>query len=435
MYFGKNRVISKIGEGGMANVYLVEDKNGNKYALKEMKSEFTDDYIKRKRFRNESTAIRKLRHPNIIRIKTPSHKVRVESKGRYRTAIVYLMEYFQNQSLKEFLEKKQQLNNQEINHIFTKLLSALELCHSKRIFHRDLKPANILLKRKNNQFEPIITDFGVAKIKNKEFATDEDLTREVTMLGAPAYMSPEQIQNPAKIDNRSDLYSVGVILYEVATGERPFKGSRGDLITQHLTSTPLPPSKINNNLSPEFEKLILQLLEKDKKKRPNSATIAREKLENSTTITKNEYKRTKIFGKKTYTSISISIKEEGHEHSYKLFTKFPIKMGTGTNYPKTISNYLITEKHPKIESEHCEILINELDQVRLRDLSTIGTIVNKRKIINSIAELHSGNNVIKLPGRLTMLLHIKQELKLSSEFIAVSILGSIILVIIILFFI
>ena len=423
MRFDKFNVLKKLGEGGMANVYLIEDKKGEKYALKELKTELLQDSDKIKRFRNESHVIKDFTIDNIIKIYAPSRTFRVyDDDGRnIRKTYAYIMEYVRGKSLKDYLAS-QKLTILQTNELFTSLLNALDYCHNKGVIHRDIKPANILLRKSNSFKDVLITDFGIAKM-NSGLTDTGELTVEITLLGAPAYMSPEQISDSRKVDARSDLYSLGVVFYEVLTGAKPYSGSKWDIIAQHKDPKikPLPPSKFNSDLDRKLEELVLRLLEKDITKRPQSANDALQLLNDATTriITQPNSVDWKKYLYKDKTIIQISYRQKNRQLYTQKFFSLPIVIGRESpNDKERTIKYRLPREFRNVSRSHCEIFKNENGELVLRDISRGGTTVNNYALKNDVCHLKKGINELNLANSTHLRLEIVENKVFSPAFYA-----------------
>ena len=205
---GRYSIESLVGVGGMANVYRGTDlKTGNQIAVKVLKDEFLDNEELVRRFKNESKAISILSHPNIVKV----YDVSVTDKLQY-----IVMEYVDGITLKEYLKQRGgALTWKETVHFATQILSALQHAHSKGIIHRDVKPQNIMLLADGSIK---MMDFGIARFSRAQSQTVSDKA-----IGSVHYISPEQAKGE-RTDARTDIYSVGVMLYEMLSGRLPFDG-------------------------------------------------------------------------------------------------------------------------------------------------------------------------------------------------------------------
>jgi serine/threonine protein kinase len=249
--FAGYKIIRKIAHGAMGVVYLAEDtKLRRKVALKVILTvpgmQATDDQVDR--FLREARSIAKLRHKRIV----PVYEVNSFENCHYFT-----MEYIEGPTLEQYLVKNDVTAAKAIE-IILAIAEGLQEAHEKNIVHRDIKPANILME---NGESPMITDFGLAKILEHE----QKLTMTGTMLGTPCYMSPEQARGDADLDYRSDIFSLGVVLYEMVTEKLPFKGeSYMKTILKVIQGDYVAPRKIKPRLSRDVESIIKKSLEKDR---------------------------------------------------------------------------------------------------------------------------------------------------------------------------
>lgn len=243
-----------IGVGGMAVVFEAVDVVLNRtVALKMLREELADDEEAVKRFINESKAVSMLSHPNIVKI------FDVSIKGRLKYIV---MERIEGITLKSYMQKKGALSNDEILSYSEQVLKALEHAHSKGIIHRDIKPQNILLLR-NGKVK--ITDFGIAVLSTTEQSTNGKA------IGTVYYISPEQASGK-ETDTRSDLYSVGVLMYEMATGTLPFNADTPvSVAIMQVKNKPEPPSVHKSDIPYGLEQIILGAMEKNPERRFQSA--------------------------------------------------------------------------------------------------------------------------------------------------------------------
>ena len=258
-YIGKmldNRyeILERIGTGGMAVVYKAKCHRLNRLvAIKILKADLAQDEDFRRRFNAESQAVAQLSHPNIV-------SVYDVSRGGDTEYIV--MELIDGITLKQYMEKRGQLNWRETLHFITQIMRGLSHAHSRGIIHRDIKPQNIMVLRDGSVK---VADFGIACLENAA----QTLTQEA--LGSVHYISPEQARGD-RIDARSDIYSAGVVLYEMLTGRLPFEGdSAVSVAIQHLSSIPLAPREVNPEIPAQLELICMKAMAPELDKRYPSA--------------------------------------------------------------------------------------------------------------------------------------------------------------------
>ena len=255
LFAGRYEIIEELGTGGMGKVYRVEDtKAKEEIALKLLKPEIAADKKTIERFRNELTTARKIRHKNICGMYDIG-----EENGTY----FITMEYVPGEDLKSFLRRSKKLTVETAVSIGKQICEGLTEAHKSGVVHRDLKPGNIMIDTEGNVR---IMDFGIA-----QSLSTKAITVAGTMIGTPEYMSPEQAEGK-DVDHRSDIYSLGVILFEMVTGQPPFEGdSPLSVAMKHKSELPVHPKTLNPQISPDLNRLILMCLEKNKDKRWQSA--------------------------------------------------------------------------------------------------------------------------------------------------------------------
>lgn len=244
---GRYEIIELIGEGGMADVYKAVDIVDNKtIAVKILKKEFAENEEFLRRFRNESKAIAVLSHPNIVKI----YDVGFSEKIQF-----IVMEYIDGITLKEYMENERVLSWKDAVHFVTQILRALQHAHERGIVHRDIKPQNIMMFTDGTIK---VMDFGIAK-----FAREEGKTATDQAIGTVHYISPEQARGDVT-DAKSDLYSVGVMLYEMLTGQKPFDTDNPvSIAVMHMHNIAELPRRINPDIPTPLEEIIVHAMEKN----------------------------------------------------------------------------------------------------------------------------------------------------------------------------
>lgn len=266
-YIGKmldNRyeILEQIGSGGMSNVYKAKCHRLNRLvAIKILKSELAEDADFRRRFRDESQAVAMLSHPNIVSVYDVSRDGDVE---------YIVMELIDGITLKQYMERRGLMDWRESLHFIIQIMRGLSHAHSRGIIHRDIKPQNIMVLRDGSVK---VADFGIACLAN----AGQTLTQEA--LGSVHYISPEQARGD-RTDARSDIYSAGVVLYEMLTGRLPFEGNSAvSVAIQHLSSVPLSPRDINEKVPEALELICMKAMNADAEKRYATANAMVEDLE------------------------------------------------------------------------------------------------------------------------------------------------------------
>jgi len=270
---GKYELHERLGSGGMAEVWKAFDRQLYRYvALKLLHTNLLQDPTFITRFVREARVIASLHHPNIVHIYDFQTSDPSESSNPFAYMV---MEYIEGQTLAQYLRNTshpgKMLPATELINLFASISSAIDYAHQHAMIHRDIKPANILLDQrhttKNSIGEPILADFGIAKLMG---ITSGTVTG--SWLGTPRYTSPEQAEGKPG-NKRSDLYSLGVILYEMCTGVPPFHAEAlTGILMQHITATPPAPVQMNPNMPPALSEVILRSLAKDPAARFSSAS-------------------------------------------------------------------------------------------------------------------------------------------------------------------
>ena len=241
---GRYEILEVLGVGGMAVVYKARCRVLNRFvAIKILKEEFAQDEEFRRRFYNESQAVAKLSHNNIVAVYDVAHSDGID---------YIVMELIDGISLKEYLQKKGHLSWQETVFFAQQIARALEHAHSRGIIHQDIKPHNIMLLRDGTAK---VTDFGIARLESNQ---ETRVMQEA--IGSVHYISPEQAKGGA-IDSRTDLYSLGVVMYEMLTGTLPFEGdSAVAIVMQHINSVPLMPSELVSGIPHGMDEIVMHAM-------------------------------------------------------------------------------------------------------------------------------------------------------------------------------
>ena len=331
------QIIEEIGKGGMANVYKARSIDGKIVAIKMLNDFYKNDLNVRKRFQNEALAMQKLNHPNIVKVE---EFVSIDDNS------AIIMEYLDGITLSQFVKRYGPLNEKIVLSIMNQILSALDFAHKNGIIHRDIKPSNFIIQ-KNNIIK--IIDFGIAKFvdSDKEFS----FTKTGTAIGTVAYMSPEQVKGLKNIDNLTDIYSLGVLLYYMLEGKHPYNlNELSDFdVRESIVKKPLP--SLNN----KFNFVIKKATEKKPKDRYLSCQQFMEdllKASQTTGVTKTE----------------IDLNEN------KI-----VKLLAGRSYEADIKI-----NKPYVSRKHAFLIIDIFNnKYFIQDLnSTSGTYVNNKKVIN-----------------------------------------------------
>src|SRR5216684_3170950 len=259
---GRYNIERVIGKGAMGVVYEgVDPRLGRRVAIKTiLKSHLDEDTAKdySMRFVREAQAVARLNHPNIVQ---------VFDFGEEGEIAYLVMEFIKGKELKTFFDANERFDLKEAVRIMCELCDALDFAHNAGIIHRDIKPANVMI---DAQGRTKLTDFGVARVQDSD-KTSVEKTQAGTMVGTPAYMSPEQITG-GTIDKRTDVFSAGIILYQFLTGEKPFTGSGAWTIAKKIIQEEPPlPSSINTSVTPLFDAVVDKSLAKDPEQRYQSA--------------------------------------------------------------------------------------------------------------------------------------------------------------------
>ena len=342
------KILDEIGKGGMATVFKAMDGNNQFVAIKMLNDAYKHNEIVRKRFENEAKAMQMLDHPNIVK---------VIDFINFDDELAIVMELIDGVSLQQLIRRNGKLTERATVSLMNQILSALDYAHQRGIIHRDIKPSNFIINKKNIVK---VIDFGVAK-----FAHDDEelnLTKAGTEIGTVSYMSPEQVKDSKTLDNLTDIYSLGVMLYFMLTGKHPYnlrELSSFD-IKEKIVNEPLP--TIDN--LPSFSKVIAKATEK----KPQ-----------------NRYLSCGQFHQALIQALQSPSSKQSEGNSSKIVK---LLIGRSLNANIIINKPYISRKHAIlfIDVRRKEFVIEDLN-------STSGTYVNGKKIINTKINLKKGDVV------------------------------------------
>jgi len=261
--YNRYHILEKIASGGMADVYLGNDSRLNrKIAVKILHETYAGNKSFVARFKREAQILARLNNPNIVM---------VYDWGEFDSLYFIIMEYVSGISLKEIIEKRGSLNPKLAAKYSIQICNALDIAHSNNLIHRDIKSQNIMITEEGSVK---VADFGIAK------TIAYDLTKTISILGTAHYISPEQAQGRL-LDYRTDIYSLGIVMYEMLTADLPFRGGSSiDISLRHVSEIPQLPSKITSDIPTGIEKIIMKCLEKNPARRYQTVTELKEDLQN-----------------------------------------------------------------------------------------------------------------------------------------------------------
>src|SRR5918997_1805005 len=246
MVDGRYRITRRLGSGGMADVYEAEDTQlGRRVALKLLYSRFAEDAEFVERFRREASSAAGLNHPNVVQ---------VFDRGQWDGTYYIAMELLEGRNLKQIVREHGALEPGLAVDIVLQILKAARFAHRRGVVHRDIKPHNVIV---DDEGRAKVTDFGIAR------PGASDMTETGSIMGTAQYLSPEQAQGQP-VDARSDLYSIGIVLYELLTGRVPFDAESAVTVAlKQVSEAPVPPSQIVDSVPPALEAVVLRAMEKD----------------------------------------------------------------------------------------------------------------------------------------------------------------------------
>lgn len=281
------KLIEKVGVGGMALVYKAEDLLLKRFvAVKILKEQFVEDDEFSRKFEMEAQSAAALSHPNIVNV----YDVGSENNGEGKIHFI-VMEYINGRTLKDLIVEKTFLSNEDTVIYAVQIAQALEAAHKKGIIHRDIKPQNIMI---TDEDVVKVTDFGIARI-----STSATITYTQSILGTVHYISPEQAKGKF-IDKRSDIYSLGIVMYEMLTGKVPFDAENSvGIALKHIQDRVIEPSALNPGVSEKLNNIIMKCLEKQPEDRyPSSNALIRDLMAKNVSVSQDTQVTAKAFNKK-----------------------------------------------------------------------------------------------------------------------------------------
>ena len=356
---GGYRLVTALRSGGMGTVYYAEHTViGRRAAVKILHPEVSRNPQLVSRFLVEARAANDIRHPNVVEI---------TDLGQSGDLHYIVMSFLEGETLGERLEREKILDESTTVRIVRQITSALAAAHDHGIVHRDLKPENVFLLNHPDYPDYVkVLDFGIAKLIGAQLANAPHNTMMGTVVGTPAYMSPEQCRGQAELDHRSDIYSLGIMLYEMLTGTVPFRrDSPADVLLAHVRDTPASPFDLNPKLSKHMGEAILRALEKEPARRFASMRELRNALENA-------------FPAAKAASVPASIEEETFEKREKREASFVVGKLTDIILKRLDSDNLLVPAMPAIAVQ-CMRLLEDANQT----FRQVGELVGKDPLLAS----------------------------------------------------
>ena len=359
---GGYRLVTALRSGGMGTVYYSEHTLiGRRAAIKVLHREISSNPQVIARFLTEARAANDIRHPNVVEI-TDFGQAQAEDQRHILHYIV--MSFLEGETLGERLERDKILDEPTTIRIVRQITSALAAAHERCIVHRDLKPENIFLLNHPDYPDYVkVLDFGIAKLIHQDAARN---TVTGTLVGTPAYMSPEQCRGDAELDHRSDIYSLGVMLYEMLAGVLPFRfDNPTEILLAHSRTKPIPPIEVNPKLSQHANDAILRALEKDPAQRFASMRELRDAIEN-------------VAHPAVVGSVSTEIEEETFEKREKREASFVVDRLTNIILKRLERDSLLVPAMPAIAMQ-CMRLLEDPNQT----FKSVGELVGKDPLLAS----------------------------------------------------
>ena len=347
------KIKGKIGEGGMATVFLAHDVALNRdVAIKVMRvdprlrlsEEAKNEIVLR--FQQEAQAAARLNHPNIVSI---------YHVGKRRNQHFIVMEYLRGKSIAQLLQSGIRLSLPVLLKQIIQVCIALDFAHQRGIIHRDIKPDNIVISEDGTVK---VTDFGIARIEGSELVK----TKDETFMGTIYYCSPEQFKGFSRVDNRTDIFSLGVVLYQLATGRLPFTGSTPwEVMTNIVTSSPIPPKTVNPDLPMRLDRVILKALAKRLENRFQTAKEFKDALEDVLMEIERKPPRPKIV--EPPVEMAPPVEMPIRERRTSPWLRFPIIMGLIMFIAVFLLGYLSIEAEKKILQKNASIRSKNIAQM------------------------------------------------------------------------